>query len=182
MQAMHLFHKWTSSKYTSCQQEVNEFFFFFVFFESWADLSFEVQWRKCKVRIRRSWNSRHKKVNISGKIGGCETVVAAIAARRNHSPIYTNESQKNINLLPSKRRFSVAKHVHSSVTIFPLRNGRRDEERIALFPISVLLLVTHSSRRPIDLNFTRSFRSALPQRHQPFIHNWVAAKWMLDNW
>lgn len=115
-------------------------------------------------------------------MGGWEQRPGNNQKEKMDSSIYTIESQKNINLLPSKRRSSMAKHVQSTVTLFPLRNGRRGEERIALFPISVLLLVTHSSRRPIDLNFTRSFLPALPQRHQPFIHNWRPAKWMLDNW
>lgn len=93
--------------------------------------------------------------------------------RKTRSPVYPLlESQKNIILHASRGRSLVAKQAHSSVTIFPLWNWGRDEERIALFPISLLLLVTHSSRRPIDLNFTRSFLSALPQCHQqPFIHN-----------
>lgn len=91
------------------------------------------------------------------------------------------ESQKNIILLSSEGRSSVAKQARSSVTIFPLWNGRRDEERIALFPISLLLLVTHSSHRPIDLNFATSFLSALPRCHRSFIHNCGPAKWMLDN-
>lgn len=55
---------------------------------------------------------------------------------------YLNPKLISFYIQAAGGRSSVAKQAHSSVTIFPLWNWGRDEERIAVFPISLVLLVT----------------------------------------
>ena len=101
---------------------------------------------------------------------------------RHNEEKFSTRIPKELIWLSSKRKSSAAKQAHSSVTIFPLWNWGKDEKRIALFPISLLLLVTliHSATLLISIspdNFSWHCLNATNSLE----HHCRPAKWRLEH-